>query len=86
MVRADLGTLIVAAAPTAVMRPPSTRTVWSGCGGRPVASMTVTWVIASREDGCAEEKGVTTRRISRRGRSIFLDFKGTLTFRATGHF
>jgi hypothetical protein len=48
--------------------------------------MTVTWVIASGGEGSAEEKEVTTRRASRRERNIFLDLKGTLTFRATGHF
>jgi hypothetical protein len=48
--------------------------------------MTVTCVIASGEDGSAEEKNGTTRKVSSRERSIFLDLKGTLTFRATRHF
>jgi hypothetical protein len=48
--------------------------------------MTVTWVMASWEEGSAEEKNGTMRRVSSRGRRNFLDLKGTLTFRATGHF
>ena len=56
MVRAVLGILMAVDAPTAVMRPDSMRTVWSGCGGRPVASMRVTWVMASWEEDSAPEK------------------------------
>jgi hypothetical protein len=48
--------------------------------------MTVTWVMASCVEGSAEETDETTRRTTSRRKGIFLDLKGTLTFRATKHF
>jgi hypothetical protein len=46
----------------------------------------VTCVIASCEEGSAEENDGTTRSATSKRRSSFLDLKETLTFRATGHF
>jgi hypothetical protein len=48
--------------------------------------MRVTWVMASWVEGSAEENDGTMRSATSRRKSIFLDFKATLTFRATGHF
>jgi hypothetical protein len=49
------------ALPRAVMRSPVITTVMSGLGGAPVASITVTWIMASRRGrvcapGCADIK------------------------------
>ncbi len=84
--RAVLGIFVFAAGPMAAMRPASIRTIWSGSGARPVASITVTCVIASSEVGSAEKKDGTKRKAASRGKSNFLDLKGMLTFRATGQF
>jgi hypothetical protein len=48
--------------------------------------MRVTWVIASWEEGSAEENDGTTRSATSKRKNSFLDLKGTLTFRATGQF
>jgi hypothetical protein len=42
--------------------------------------------MASWEEGSADEKEVATKSVSSRGSRNCLDLKGTLTFRATGHF
>jgi len=84
--RAVFGTFVFAAGPMSAMRPASMRTTWSGSGARPVASMTVTCVIASSEVGSAEKKDGTTRKAASSGKNDFLDLKGMLTFRAIRQF
>jgi len=43
-------------------------------------------VIANSEEGSAEENDGTTRSAASKRRNNFLNLKGTLTFRAPGHF